>query len=254
MTEPIHLHGVDAVVERVRMLLDAHDRVLLGICGAPGSGKSTLAELVVDAVDPARRKAVWVPMDGYHLADVELDRLGRRDRKGAIDTFDGAGYLALLHRLGRPPRPGDTDAPLVYAPTFERTIEQPIAGAIPVFPETRLVVTEGNYLLDDAPIWSEVPAALTEVWFCDEDDDLRRTRLVERHVRFGKSRDAAERWADEVDDPNARRVARRAGTAAVRVTLPTLALPATAAAPPGGARTHDRRIPLALLASAMTDS
>jgi pantothenate kinase len=219
VTDPIRLGSVEQVVARVRGLLDAHGdgRVVLGICGAPGSGKSTIAEIVVDAIDPDRREAVWVPMDGYHLADVELDRLGRRDRKGAIDTFDAAGYLALLHRLR-----SDVATGIVYAPAFDRSIEQPIAGAIPVFPETRLVVTEGNYLLDEEPVWRDVPAALAEVWFADEDDDLRRSRLVERHVRFGKTREQAERWVTDVDEPNARRIAARSGAAPVHVTLPTL--------------------------------
>jgi pantothenate kinase len=215
---PVRIHGLEAALGRIHSLQTAQgaERILLGICGAPGSGKSTLARLVVDALTAEGVAAAWVPMDGYHLADVELDRLGRRDRKGAIDTFDGAGYLSLLRRLGSP------DEQIVYAPEFERDIEQPIAGAIPVFPDTRIVVTEGNYLLDDSPVWRDVPAALTEVWFADEDDVLRRSRLVERHVRFGKSRAEAEAWVAEVDEPNAVRIAARASSADAIVTLPTL--------------------------------
>ncbi len=115
--------------ERVTRLLERERRVVLGIAGPPGAGKSTLAESVVAAFEGA----VLVPMDGFHLADAELDRLGRRDRKGAIDTFDGYGYLAVLQRI----RAGDHT---VYAPQFSRDIEQPVAGSIPVTPEARLVV------------------------------------------------------------------------------------------------------------------
>ncbi|GAA2883131.1 nucleoside/nucleotide kinase family protein [Pseudonocardia halophobica] len=177
--------------------LAAGGRALLGIAGAPGSGKTTLAAHVAAAVPGA----VHVPMDGFHLADVALDRLGRRDRKGAPDTFDAAGYLALLRRL----RTGESGP--VYAPMFERDLEQPLAGAIAVPPDARLVVTEGNYLLLPDEPWPAVAAELTEVWFCDLREELRLRRLVDRHVRFGKAPGAAEEWVRRVDGPNAERVA-----------------------------------------------
>jgi pantothenate kinase len=139
-------------------------------------------------------------MDGYHLADVELDRLGRRGRKGAPDTFDPAGYAALLHRLrSAPPE-------VVYAPAFDREIEQPVAGSIPVPPACRLVVTEGNYLLLDDPAWRAARAELDAVWFVEADEALRLDRLVRRHVDFGKPPAAAEAWVRGTDEPNARLV------------------------------------------------
>ncbi|WP_218891133.1 nucleoside/nucleotide kinase family protein [Actinomycetospora corticicola] len=170
-------------------------RALLGIAGAPGAGKTTLALALVEALGP---EAVHVPMDGFHLADVELDRLGRRDRKGAPDTFDAGGYAALLARLRHPP------SGTVYAPAFDREIEQPIAGSIPVPSSCRLVVSEGNYLLVDDPAWRAVRARFDEVWFHETDEVLRHERLVERHVRFGKTRDGAVAWVEAVDEPNAR--------------------------------------------------
>ena len=71
------------------------ERRLLGIAGPPGAGKSTLAQAVVDAVEGA----VLVPMDGFHLAQSVIDAAGLADRKGAPETFDRAGYAALLTRL-----------------------------------------------------------------------------------------------------------------------------------------------------------
>jgi pantothenate kinase len=193
-------HGVvidlDALVRRA---LARPGRALLGIAGPPGSGKSTLAERVVTAVGPA---AAWVPMDGFHLADAALDRLGLRTRKGAPETFDGWGYLALLRRLA-----AETDHP-VWAPGFERTLEQPVAGSIPVDPGVRLVVTEGNYLLLDRPPWPQVRSALSEVWYVDADPVVRRERLLARHVEFGKSPAEATAWMAAVDEPNARLVER----------------------------------------------
>ncbi|WP_091057485.1 nucleoside/nucleotide kinase family protein [Klenkia brasiliensis] len=188
------------LVERVRALAADRPRVLVGLAGPPGVGKSTLAAALVPALTAAGLPATGVPMDGYHLADVALDALGRRDRKGAPDTFDADGYRALLHRLR-----SETDR-TVWAPAFERVLEQPLAGAVPVPPGTRVVVTEGNYLLLPDDPWPEVRAALDEVWSLRLDEQVRTARLVARHVQFGKDPAAAQAWVTAVDEPNARRV------------------------------------------------
>ena len=181
---------------RVEALLARERRVILGITGPPGTGKTRLAERIVSTFDDA----VHIPMDGFHLADVELRRLGRLGRKGAIDTFDADGYLALLDRIRAIP------SHTVYAPAFDRAIEQPVAGSIPISPTARLVVTEGNYLLDDERPWPSVRDLLSEVWFVDVARDERRRRLVARHIEFGKSPSEADAWVRAVDEPNAARI------------------------------------------------
>jgi len=181
---------------------DGSRRVLLGLVGAPGAGKSTLAAQLLQHLDRPAGRAQAVPMDGFHLAQAELQRLGRAGRKGAPDTFDAHGYLALLRRL-RAPRPGET----VYAPAFHREIEEPVAGEIAVAPEVEIVITEGNYLLlADGP-WAEVAGLLDETWYVEVDDALRDERLLARHRQFGRSAEAAREWVAATDAPNALRIA-----------------------------------------------
>jgi pantothenate kinase len=193
--------GLDpALVERA-VGLAGGSRRLLGLAGPPGAGKSTLAAALVAALG---ERAVLVPMDGFHLAQAELVRLGRADRKGAPDTFDVDGLVALLVRL-RAQGPGD---PVVYAPRFDRHLEEAVAGAVPVSATTPLVVVEGNYLLHDEGSWARVRDLLDEAWYLDLPDGVRAERLVARHVAHGRTPEAAREWVLRSDEANARLVAR----------------------------------------------
>ncbi|MFF4835877.1 nucleoside/nucleotide kinase family protein [Streptomyces sp. NPDC001315] len=199
-------------------------RAILGIAGSPGAGKTTLAERLVQELNGGGPDWVaHVPMDGFHLADVELERLGRRDRKGAPDTFDAAGYAALLRRL-REESDGDE---ITYAPGFERVLEQPLAGAIAVPSAARLVVTEGNYLLLETGAWARVRPQLDEVWFCEVDEQERIRRLIARHEEFGKEHEKAVAWVLGTDQRNADLVAETRGRA--DLVVPVAALPAAGA-------------------------
>lgn len=174
---------------RAQGLAAGDRRMLLGITGPPGAGKSTFAARLVAALDG---RAVLVPMDGFHLADDVLIRRGRRDRKGAPDTFDVDGYTALLKRLQQA-------TTTVYAPLFQRASEAAVAGAIEVPPDVPLVITEGNYLL----YWPAVAARLDQTWYLDLPDGVRQQRLVDRRVGLGESAESARRWALGSDQANA---------------------------------------------------
>ncbi len=177
-------------------------RLVLGLVGAPGAGKSTLAEALCQALGD---QAALLPMDGFHLANAELARLGRAQRKGAPDTFDAAGYAALLARIRAPEAMTSED--IVYAPAFHRDIEEALAGEIPIAPAVRIVITEGNYLLLDDPAWDGIARLLDQAWYVEaEDETLRQERLLARHIEFGRAPDQAKAWITSTDDPNARRI------------------------------------------------
>jgi pantothenate kinase len=206
---------LDALIRRARGLVVPGGRRLLGITGPPGAGKSTLAEALVRTLAP---DAVLVGMDGFHLSGDELRRRGLARRKGAPETFDAAAYVDLLRSL-RSPSAGD-----VVAPGFDRAREETVPAAVVVAAAVPLVVTEGNYLLLDAPPWSSIVGLLAECWYVDLRDDVRVGRLAERHAAYGKSRADALAWAEGSDARNADLVAGTKGRASLIIDASALGL------------------------------
>ena len=188
----------EQALSRVTELLNnANGRIIIGIVGKPGAGKSTLSSYLIEKLP--KESVALVPMDGYHLSNKELDALGRRNRKGAPDTFDSNGYAALLQRIA-------TSIDDVYFPIFHREIEESIAAEGVVTAKTKIVLTEGNYLLHDQGGWKNVAPILTESWYVEVDDVVRLERLVDRHHFYGKERQAAYDWAHGTDENNAQLV------------------------------------------------
>ncbi|WP_375423063.1 nucleoside/nucleotide kinase family protein [uncultured Friedmanniella sp.] len=208
--------SLDQLVAAARRLIRPGERHFLGITGAPGAGKSTLAEALAAELAP---DAALVGMDGFHLRNDELQRLGRLHRKGASDTFDVAGYVHLLHRLR------DRTDEAVYAPVFDRSIEESIGSAVRVERDVPLIITEGNYLLVDHPGWKPVADLLDEAWYVEPGDDERLRRLIARHVRFGRPPEEAHQRSHGPDGDNARLVETSKRHATRVVHLPTVAVP-----------------------------
>ena len=170
------------------------DRYLFGITGPPGSGKSTLAERLGAELD-----APVVAMDGFHLSNVELIERGQLGIKGAPETFAASSFVDLVRELRQP-------SAIVECPTFDHTIDEPVADQIRVTPDDVVVIVEGNYLLLDEAPWGELAGLLDATAFMDVPDDVRIERLVDRHVAFGRDRREALDFVRRSDELNARRI------------------------------------------------
>ncbi len=203
--------SVGNLVDRARRLAEAGGRTVLGITGAPGAGKTTIASRLAAELGP--QLCVLVPMDGFHLCNATLRAWGRRERKGAWDTFDVEGYLHLLGRLR------DQTDEVVHAPDFDRHLDEPIACAIPVARAVPLVITEGNWLLCREGPWQRVKSMLDDSWYLHVDDPTRQHRLVGRHQQHGMTEAQAVSWTAGTDQANAELVADGRDRADLTITV-----------------------------------
>lgn len=166
-------------------------RFLLGITGSPGSGKSTLTERLARELD-----AVVVPMDGFHLTNRQLDERGLRAVKGAPHTFDAERFVTAVRDIRR----ADAD---VWLPDFDRVADEPRPKRVRVEASASIVIVEGNYLLLESAPWFDLRGLFDAVVHLDIETALRVERLIERHVRFGKTPADAAAFVQASDETNA---------------------------------------------------
>ncbi len=193
-------HELETICARVDQLDDGDKRLLIAVAGPPAAGKSTLAELLVDKLNTKTNgAAALVPMDGYHLDNAVLDQLNLRSRKGAPETFDAEGFLSLISSIAA--NEGD-----VHYPTFDRSNDCTVPNSAKVVADTRLVVVEGNYLLLDAPIWSQLKDHFDLTIFISPSLQVLEERLIQRWLEHGFDQSQAEVKAHGNDIPNARTI------------------------------------------------
>lgn len=192
-------------MQRIKELAERREnsRVIIALVGAPGAGKSTFANAVVNLLNEEEEASAQLfPMDGFHLSNAELERIGKRQHKGRIDTFDAYGYLACGRRIANAYQQED-----VFVPIYSRIVHEPIAAGLCINRNTRLIVSEGNYLLDASEPWCHLVNVFEEIWFLDADPQILEERLVARHAHENMDSAQARDWCATVDMPNAQRIA-----------------------------------------------
>ncbi|MCY4203415.1 MAG: hypothetical protein OXD38_12545 [Aestuariivita sp.] len=190
---------IEELVFKIRAVPTKCKRRLIAIAGPPTAGKSTLAETLQNVLNKTRNAiATTVPMDGFHLDNRLLALSGLQKYKGSPETFDVDGFVTLVKRL--------TVEDFVYYPIFDRTQDQAIAGSGVVTPDCETIVIEGNYLLFDEPLWSElVPFWDFSIWI-DVDEEEIRNRCMQRWVKLGLSEEEAKERTEQNDLRNTRRI------------------------------------------------
>ncbi|MBL1405765.1 MAG: nucleoside/nucleotide kinase family protein [Rhizobiales bacterium] len=176
-------------------------RFIVAIAGPPASGKSTIAEKLSTTIAAKDKNSVpnIVPMDGFHLDNKILDDLNLRERKGASQTFDADGFIALIEKIY-------SEDENIKIPEFNRTKDKVVDNGKMITGENKIVIVEGNYLfLEEAP-WNVLMGFFDLPIFILPKTEILEKRLIDRWLEQGFSLENAKTKAYSNDIPNAKSV------------------------------------------------
>lgn len=185
-----------------------NDRILIALAGVPGSGKSTMAHKISDYINNTLNvRCTVMGIDGFHLSRAQLRSLPDPQlafaRRGAPFTLDAEAVVQFVHRLRKTCQTSKRG--VIYAPSFDHKLKDPVPNGVTIAPETSIVIIEGLYLLLDSEPWKEIASLVDEKWMLEADLQVCRTRVAKRHVEAGIEPDLelAYRRVDSNDLVNA---------------------------------------------------
>lgn len=171
-------------------------RFMVGIAGGPGAGKSTLAVAIVRDINriAAGKRALYVPMDGFHMKAQVLETAGLSAVKGKPETFEANAFLNFLRKIKKFEKG-------IRGPAYSREIEDIIENAYKTTDED-IAIVEGNYLfLDDMP-WCAIRDLFDYKLFLRVEEKTALKRLYERQLHGGKTQNEAALHVHNVDLEN----------------------------------------------------
>ncbi|MGR3303280.1 MAG: nucleoside triphosphate hydrolase [Candidatus Scalindua sp.] len=195
MTIPNNLEYIaETILSRVNVNISK--RFIVGIAGGPGSGKSTFAVRLKELINSKAKTDLTqiFPMDGFHRKNIALERSGLISVKGAPETFDVENYISILNRI----RLGEN----LKAPIYSRETHDVIDNALSIEPYHKIIITEGNYLFYDLEGWCEIKDIIDLKIYLNIERDVCEKRLLERHMRGGKTEADALEKIKRVDMKN----------------------------------------------------
>jgi pantothenate kinase len=145
-------------------------------------------------------------MDGYHLYRAQLaampDAATAIHRRGAAFTFNSERFFRLVQVLRQPLT---ANSNIVYAPSFDHALKDPVEDDIAIHPESRILIFEGLYLSLRREPWKSAALLMDELWFIEVDREVARSRLIKRHVASNivSDEDAARHRISSTDFLNA---------------------------------------------------
>ena len=187
------------LVDHIIRKSDGSQRFIIAIAGPPGSGKSTLSEQLVEMLKNRSIQSRIISLDGFHLENSILKRLGLLDRKGSPSTFDVPAFIQVMKRLAA----YESD---VAIPKFDRKKDISIERASIVSTKDRILIVEGNYLLLNNKQWAELQDMWDETVFIDPGMEVLKKRLIDRWLFYGMDNESAQNRAFRNDIPNAKNV------------------------------------------------
>lgn len=199
---------VDAVLRRAG---DAR-RFLVGLAGPPAAGKSTLADALREGLLARGESAEILPMDGFHMDNGILAARGLLQRKGVPESFDGRGFIDIVHALKK----ADGE---VLVPVFDRARELAINAARAIPGETRFIIAEGNYLLFRDSPWDRLDGVFDFTIFVGPPYPVLEARLRQRWLGYALPEDQIGWKLYGNDLPNGKRILENSRPADLHIDL-----------------------------------